>query len=348
MHRLAEYIWMDGGSKLNPVQHLRSKTRVIEGRATSLESFPTWSFDGSSTNQSDGEDSDLLLQPVCYVKDPTRNLDGYLVICEVRNADGTPHWSNTRAKLREVLDAGAAEHEPWFGFEQEYTLFRGRNPLGWPENGMPSRAQGPFYCGVGADEVAGRALVEAHLKACLQAGVMIYGVNAEVMLGQWEFQIGHRGFGDEVGAPLDVSDHLLLARWLLFRLGEDFGIQATLDCKPIKGDWNGAGAHTNFSTEAMRTPETGMDAIHDAIAKMEPLQKEHIAEYGHGLEHRLTGEHETCDINTFRSGVSNRGASIRIPLQVHEKGCGYIEDRRPGANCDPYRVAARILRTICL
>ena len=351
-HPVAEYIWMDGGSPESPVQHLRSKTRVLEnygfgGSPQSIEHFPVWSFDGSSTNQSDGSDSDLILKPVRWVRDPTRGLDNFLVLCEVMNADGTPHKSNTRAKLREVLDAGAAKEEPWFGFEQEYTLFKGRSPLGWPETGSPSRAQGPFYCGVGADEVAGRDLVEEHLGACNRAGIMIYGVNAEVMLGQWEFQIGHRGFENEVGEPLLVADHLIFARWLLYRLGEKFGISATLDCKPVKGDWNGAGMHTNFSTKAMRTPATGMDAIHGAISKLEPLQSEHIAEYGHGLEARLTGLHETCDINTFRSGVANRGASIRIPRQVHEQGFGYLEDRRPGANADPYRVCARLLTTIC-
>jgi glutamine synthetase len=349
---------MDGGGEDNPVQHLRSKTRVLEnwgfgGNPQGIDHFPVWSFDGSSTRQSEGEDSDLILKPVRWVRDPVRvDADGkpynFLVLCEVMNGDGTPHETNTRAKLRSVLARGAAAHKPWFGFEQEYTLFEGRTPLGWPEHGSPSRAQGPFYCGVGADEVAGRELVEAHLLACLQSNIMIYGVNAEVMLGQWEFQIGHRGFDGEAGDPLLVSDHLLFARWILFRLGEEFEISATLDCKPVRGDWNGAGCHTNFSTKAMRAPETGSTAIHAAVEKMAPLQTEHIAEYGHGLEARLTGLHETCDINTFKYGVADRGASVRIPRQVHEQGYGYLEDRRPGANADPYRVCARILETVCL
>lgn len=351
MRSVAEYIWMDGASDASGVQHLRSKTRVLEGNPhfdLSLSDFPVWSFDGSSTNQSAGENSDLVLVPVRKIIDPIRGEGNYLVLCEVMDGDGkTPHTSNTRAKLREVLDAGAAKQDPWFGFEQEYTLFRGRSPLGWPEHGSPSRAQGPFYCGVGADEVAGRNLVEIHMRACIEAGVMIYGVNAEVMLGQWEFQIGHRGFEGETGDPLTVADHLLFARWLLFRLGEEYGISATLDCKPVKGDWNGAGMHTNFSTSAMRDPTTGATAIESAISKLQPLQKEHIAEYGEGLEHRLTGLHETCDIDTFKYGVSDRGASVRIPRQVHEQGYGYIEDRRPGANADPYRVCARLLKTIC-
>lgn len=352
MHMLAEYIWMDGGSESSPVQTLRSKTRVIErqdAKTVITETFPVWSFDGSSTNQSAGNDSDLLLKPVHHVPDPIRGEGSYLVMCEVMNGDGSPHASNTRAKLRDVLEKGAKDHDPWFGFEQEYVLYQGRQPLGWPDNGYPS-PQGPYYCGVGADEVTGRAVAEAHLRACLKAGIMIYGINAEVMLGQWEFQIGHRGFQKEQGDALLVADHLWLARWLLYRIGEDHGISATLACKPEKGDWNGSGAHTNFSTAAMRSKDTGHQAIEVAISKLggEGMQKAHIAEYGHGLEARLTGHHETCDINTFKSGVSDRTASIRIPRQVQEQGYGYIEDRRPGANCDPYRVAARLLATICL
>lgn len=348
MHQLAEYIWIDGN---DPVQTLRSKTRVIEAGsiASQLEHFPVWGFDGSSTSQSPGGDSDLMLQPVRFCKDPISGSGNHLVLCEVLKGDGTPHESNTRAPLRKVLDDGAADQKPWFGFEQEYTLYRGRNPLGWPENGLPVRAQGPYYCGVGADEIAGRELVTTHLQACLEADIMIYGVNAEVMLGQWEFQVGYRGFsGDKEADPLLVSDHLWLARWLLYRIGEEFKISATLDCKPEKGDWNGAGAHTNFSTDATRDKETGMDAIHTAIERLKPVHSEHIAEYGHGLESRLTGEHETCSITEFRSGVANRGASIRIPRHVHEQGYGYIEDRRPGANCDPYRVCTRLLKTICV
>lgn len=352
-HILAEYIWMDGGSESNPVQHLRSKTRVIEGqdpRTVIEETFPVWSFDGSSTNQSAGSNSDLMLKPVRHVPDPIRGEGCYLVLCEVMEGDGkTPHSSNTRAKLRDVLEKGAKDHEPWLGFEQEYVLYKGRHPLGWPDSGYPS-PQGPYYCGVGADEVAGRKVVEAHLRACLEAGVMIYGVNAEVMLGQWEFQIGHRGFEDEVGSALEVADHLWLARWILYRIGEEYGVAATLDCKPEKGDWNGSGMHTNFSTKAMRAKETGAQTIETAINKLGAYEtpKAHIREYGYGLEDRLTGHHETCSINEFKSGVSDRTASIRVPRHVHEQGYGYIEDRRPGANADPYRVAARLLETICL
>ena len=357
MHNMAEYIWLDGGSEDSPVQTLRSKTRVLDrgviqdGSKVILETFPEWGFDGSSTNQSEGKDSDLILKPVRHVDDPIRGTGNYLVLCEVMNADGTPHESNTRSKLTNVLKHGAKDHEPWFGFEQEYTLYSAstERPIGWPAKGLPAREQGPYYCGVGADEVAGRPLVEDHLLACLKADIMIYGVNAEVMLGQWEFQIGHRGFGNgkEVGEPLLVTDHLWISRWLLYRLGENYGITATLACKPEKGDWNGAGMHTNVSTAAMRDEVTGGRTIEGAIHSLSQNHSEHLAGYGYGLEDRLTGKHETCSIDEFKHGVADRTASIRVPRHTQAQGSGYIEDRRPGANADPYVVATLILKTIC-
>jgi glutamine synthetase len=341
----ATYIWIDGAE---PTHTLRSKLRVFEHPKSDIqiEDFPEWGFDGSSTNQAVGNDSDLLLKPVNFVYDPIIGDNSYLVLCEVLNPDRSPHKTNRRAALRSIMDSGASEHEPWFGFEQEYTLFDGQTPLGWPERGYPA-PQGPFYCGVGADEVFGRQLVERHTQACIDAGIMIYGTNAEVMPGQWEFQIGYRGISSESADPLTVCDHLWLARWLLYRIGEDFGISATLDPKPIKGDWNGAGQHTNISTKAMRDPKTGMDTINAAITALEKTHMQHIYVYGHGLEERLTGQHETAHISQFSAGVSDRSASIRIPRSVEIEGCGYLEDRRPGANANPYDIATVLLETIC-
>ncbi|MEM9379236.1 MAG: glutamine synthetase beta-grasp domain-containing protein [Planctomycetota bacterium] len=341
----AEYIWLDGNQ---PTQTLRSKTRVlpsVDGALPDPRDLPLWSFDGSSTNQAAGGDSDLLLEPVAVVGDPIRGARHFLVMTEVLDPDGTPHSTNQRARLAEVLRAGAGEQQPWIGFEQEYTLFDGQRPLGWPEGGYPA-PQGPFYCGVGTGRVFGRDLVEAHGRACLDAGLMLYGINAEVMPGQWEFQIGYRGVAGETADPLTVSDHLWLSRWLLQRLGEDAGIGVSFENKPVKGDWNGAGAHTNFSTRAMREPG-GVAAIEDAISLLGARHDAHIAAYGAGLGERLTGLHETCSIDEFRGGVADRGASIRIPRHVAEQGNGYLEDRRPGANCDPYVVSRMLLETVC-
>lgn len=339
------YIWIDGAK---PSPHLRSKTRILKAfdSTPSIDDFPEWGYDGSSTYQAVGHDSDLVLQPVCFVPDPLLNVGDYLVLCEVLNPDHSPHSTNKRHHLQKLMATYGAQDEPWIGFEQEYTLFKGRDPLGWPEGGYPA-PQGPFYCGVGADEVFGRELVESHTQACIDAGLMIFGVNAEVMPGQWEFQVGYRGIAEESADPLTVSDHLWLARWLLYRLGEDFQVSATLEPKPVKGDWNGAGKHTNFSTSSMRNPETGMQAIEKAITALSKRHQEHIAVYGAGLAERLTGLHETAPLEEFSSGVANRTCSIRIPRSVADKGYGYLEDRRPGANADPYEVSSALIESIC-
>ena len=290
--------------------------------------------------------SDCILQPVSFVTDPMRGEGNYMVMCEVLNPDGTPHPSNSRAQLRTILDAGAADHNPWIGYEQEYTLFDGRRPLGWPEHGFPG-PQGPYYCGVGSRNVFGRDIAEDHTQACIEAGLVIYGLNAEVMPGQWEFQIGYRGIEGEACDVLTISDHLWIARWLIRRIAEDYDIHASFDNKPIKGDWNGAGLHTNFSTDATRNKNGGMDAINGAVEKLSKRHPEHIRLYGEDLSDRLTGQHETCDIDTFRAGVASRSSSIRIPQPVNLNGYGYFEDRRPGANADPYLVAARLCATVC-
>jgi glutamine synthetase len=339
------YIWIDGAK---PTKKLRSKARIIQHPqgAMTLADFPEWGFDGSSTYQATGHHSDLVLKPVRFVEDPILGEPHYLVLCEVLNIDGTPHVSNTRARLRYAMENGGAEQDAWMGFEQEYTLFKGNQPLGWPDRGYPA-PQGPFYCGVGADEAFGRPLVEKHALACMKAGLMIFGTNAEVMPGQWEFQIGYREAKGETADPLTVSDHLWLARWLLYRLGEDFGITATLHPKPVKGDWNGAGNHTNMSTKATRDKNNGMQAIQAAIEALSKRHEAHIAVYGDGLEERLTGKHETAHIGQFRWGFGDRGASIRVSPSVAAKGYGYFEDRRPGANCDPYEVSTILLETVC-
>ena len=331
---IAEYIWLDGHQ---PTQKLRSKTKVMNGPVASLSSFPEWGFDGSSTNQADGNNSDCMLRPVYYVPDPIRGENSFLVMCEVLNADGSNHKTNHRAQLASLSEKLNHE-EAWFGIEQEYTLFEGRSPLGWPEGGYPA-PQGPFYCGVGADEVFGRDIVEEHLELCIEAGLEISGINAEVMPGQWEYQIGPLG-------PLESADQMWISRWLLYRISEDFGVSATLHPKPVKGDWNGAGAHTNFSTKSMRS-EGGIKVINAACEKLKDKHSEHIEVYGAHNEERLTGLHETCSIREFRYGISDRGASIRIPMQTSNDGFGYLEDRRPSANMDPYRVCYALLKTTC-
>ncbi len=324
----AEYIWIDG---TEPTARLRSKTKILADG----EDLPIWGFDGSSTNQAPGKASDCVLKPVFSCPDPLRGGDDVLVMAEVLLTDMTPHPTNTRALLAPVAKKYEA-HEPWFGIEQEYTFFKDGRPHGFPVAGFPA-PQGFYYCGIGADEVFGREIVEEHLDACLAAGLGISGINAEVMPGQWEFQVGPLG-------PLAVADQLWMARWLLYRIAEDYGVAATLDPKPVKGDWNGAGAHTNFSTKAMRSSYEPIIAACEALGKR---AAEHVENYGADIEHRLTGMHETAPWNEFNYGVSDRGASVRIPWQVEIDGKGYIEDRRPNANMDPYVVTRLITDTVC-
>ncbi|HMV74649.1 MAG TPA: glutamine synthetase beta-grasp domain-containing protein, partial [Microthrixaceae bacterium] len=231
----AEYIWIDG---TEPTPLMRSKTKIVpDGDEPGL-----WNFDGSSTNQAEGSNSDCMLNPVYTVPDPTRGGNDVLVLCEVLLPESLePHSTNNRAACVEIADK-FADFEPLFGLEQEYTFFKDGRPLGWPQEGYYYPApQGPYYCGVGAVEIAGRDIVEAHTSACMAAGLSISGTNAEVMLGQWEFQIGPCG-------TVEVADQIWMARYLLYRISEDFGVNASISAKPIKGDWNGAGCHTNFST----------------------------------------------------------------------------------------------------
>jgi glutamine synthetase len=327
----AEYIWIDG---TEPTARLRSKTKIVAD-GVKHDDLPIWGFDGSSTNQAPGDNSDCVLNPVAVFPDPIRGGDDILVMCEVLLTDMTPHPTNTRAKTAALAET-YADFETWFGIEQEYTFFKDGRPLGFPVNGYPA-PQGFYYCGVGADEVFGRDVVEAHLEACIEAGIGVSGINAEVMPGQWEFQVGPLG-------PVEVGDHLWMARWLLYRIAEEFGITATVDPKPVKGDWNGAGCHTNVSTKQMRE---NYDAIIAACEALGTKAEEHVKAYGAGIEERLTGAHETAPWTEYSYGVSNRGASVRIPWQVALDKKGYIEDRRPNANMDPYVVCGMITDTIC-
>jgi len=326
-----EYVWLDG---YKPTQSLRSKTKIVKEFSGNVADAPGWSFDGSSTEQAPGGSSDCLLKPVFVVTDPGRK-NAYLVMCEVLNADGTPHVSNGRALIEDD------DNDFWFGFEQEYFLWDNNinRPLGFPAGGFPG-PQGPYYCSVGAANAYGRHIIEEHLDACLDAGINVEGINAEVATGQWEFQIfskGAKGAGDQVW----------IARYLLERIGEKYGVSVNWHCKPLGAlDWNGSGMHANFSNSLLRN--AGSKAIFDKVCEaFRPVVKEHIEVYGADNHLRLTGKHETASIMDFTYGVSDRGASIRIPVGVPANGWkGYLEDRRPNSAADPYKVAARIVKTV--
>lgn len=332
-----EYIWLDG---YTPVAGLRSKTQIKEFASfPKLEDLPLWGFDGSSTQQAEGKSSDCVLKPVAVFPDSTRK-NGALVMCEVMMPDGkTPHPSNTRATIPD--DPGT-----WFGFEQEYFLFKDGAPLGFPTGGYPA-PQGPYYTGVGYKSVGSvaREIVEKHIDICLDAGINLEGINAEVAKGQWEFQIFGKG-------SKNAADQMWVARYIMMRLCESYGIDIEWHCKPIRGsyntplDWNGSGMHSNFSTEYMRTVG-GKEYFEKLMAAFQKNMAEHIAVYGPDNHFRLTGLHETQSIDKFSYGLADRGSSVRIPHSFVNNGYrGYLEDRRPNSAADPYLVAGRILKTI--
>lgn len=326
-----EYIWLDG---YKPTQSLRSKTKVVDNFSGKLEDCDEWSFDGSSTEQAEGGNSDCLLKPVALFKDPVIK-DGWLVMTEVMNADSTPHVSNGRATIDDEDD------DFWFGFEQEYFIWDTETdlPIGFPAGGFPA-PQGPYYCGVGGQNVFGRDIKDEHLDICLEAGLNVEGTNGEVAAGQWEFQIFAKG-------AARAGDEIWVGRYLLERLVEKYGLSINWHPKPLgQLDWNGSGMHANFSNTFIRTAGS-KEKIEKVCEAFRPVVKEHIAVYGAYNDQRLTGKHETASINDFSYGVSDRGASIRIPVYTKNHGwSGYLEDRRPASNADPYKVAARIIKTV--
>ena len=327
-----DYIWLDG---YQPTANIRTKAQLVEVDAAeiSLDDVPVWGFDGSSTHQAEGHDSDCILQPVRIYNNPVRE-NGCFVLCEVFSRDGEVHESNYRA----LIDDAESE-EFWFGFEQEYVLMTSSGrPVGFPDGGYPE-PQGPYYCAVGSHNVECRELIDEHFDVCVAAGVGVSGINAEVMLGQWEYQCFGKG-------AKRAADDLIMSRFLLYLISESYGVVANLDPKPISGDWNGSGLHSNFSFDYIRDVG-GKEYIEALCAGFEPFHKEHLAVYGAGNERRLTGAHETASIDQFSFGASNRAASIRIPIYTTSHDWkGYLEDRRPASDADPYQIVNRIMQTV--
>ena len=330
--RKFEYVWLDG---YIPEPSLRSKVKIDNHAGV-------WSFDGSSTEQATGDKSDCILNPVAEYKtidriraDATQTgpgLEGTYVMCEVLTAAHDNHPSNTR-----IYCEGLVTDEWWFGFEQEYFMYQNGRPLGWPEKGKP-RAQGDYYCGVGEGNVVGREIVDRHTEACMNAGIGITGTNAEVALGQWEFQV--------LGSGIRAGDDLWMARYILQRIAERHGVSIDFRPKPQTGDWNGSGMHTNFSNDEMRYQGTE-NLMMNTCMKLKLTHSKAIKEYGSDNAKRLTGKHETQSIKKFSYGVSDRGASIRIPIvTVNNNWNGYLEDRRPAANADPYKVMRHIVESL--
>ena len=346
MSLVIEYIWIGGNNEL------RSKAKVINSIATSTSTsmisicdIPEWNYDGSSTDQATGHDSEIVIKPRALFKNPFGPPYDYIVLCDTYLPDGSPLYNNTRIDANRIFEQKKKE-EPWFGLEQEYFLIEPSTgkPLGFNKNGK----QGQYYCSVGCENAFGRKIVDEHFRMCLHAGVKIGGINAEVAPGQWEFQIGPC-----VG--IDAGDHLWTARYILQRLGEIHNIKIDYSPKPLNGDWNGSGCHTNYSTKNMRegtgtgsSEKSGLKYIDEAIHKLSQKHLLHMNVYGQGNDKRMSGAHETASYNVFTDGVANRGASVRRGNETIKNGKGYFEDRRPSANSDPYLVTSYIFKTTCL
>ncbi len=341
MKYIYEYIWLDNNN------NFRSKTKVTDKLEIFNHDPGFWNYDGSSTNQANGSDSEVYIRPVQIYKDPFRNFENsFLVLCDTLLPDNTPHPDNTRVKALEVFNnKKVEEEEPMFGLEQEFFFVdpRTKLPLGFSKdiNGeiKGEFPQGPYYCGVGSGRVYGRQVAEKILENSLKCDLNITGLNFEVAPGQCELQLCEKG--------IKCSDDLLILRYIMVRTAEDFGVSIEFHPKPVTGDWNGSGCHTNYSTKTMRN-EGGLEHIMKAIEKLGQHHDEHIAVYGIDNDMRLTGKHETASINDFSYGVANRGCSIRIPRFTNRDGKGYLEDRRPASNMDPYLVTSKIVETTIL
>lgn len=330
---MVEYVWI-GGTGMD----IRSKSKTYTKPIKSLDDIDDWNFDGSSTYLAPTDNSEVILKPVAMYTDPFRGDPNKIVLCATYFIDGTPTVTNFRYHAEKILSQKESENEPMFGVEQEYVMKNcvgttGGIPLGFPVGGYPE-PQGPYYCTVGAKYAHGREIMEAHYRVCLAAGLSIYGTNSEVMPGQWEFQIG-------TCKGIQTADELWIARYLLLRVGEYFKVDIDFSPKPVHGNWNGSGCHTNYSDNKTRN-DTKMENILEQISKLEKTHTRLIKLYGEENSERLTGKHETSSMEKFTSGVAHRGASVRIPLNTEYNGKGYYEDRRPASNMDPYVVCASI------
>lgn len=336
---LATYVWIDG-SGIN----MRTKDRILDCVPYSADAAPGWAFDGSSTGQATTDNSDTTLKPACVYRDPFRADPHVIILCEVYMGDGKqPSKTNHRNFCNELCEIHKAQ-EPWFGLEQEYTMLDNDGwGLGWPKGGgFPAVKYEFSYCGIGSKYIAGRDVSESHVKACLFAGIDFEGTNAEVMYACWEFQVG-------TCVGIKAPDDLWMSRYIMNRVGEDYGVDITYHPKPFGHLHPGVGMHHNFSTKRMRS-DGGYEFILECIKRLEKNHMKHMLNYGideAGNRMRLSGKFETAPFEKFSWGIANRKASIRLQRHIKEKGKGFMEDRRPAGDCDPYHVCGLLLET-CL
>ena len=336
-----EYIWLGANNEL------RSKVRVewVDDNNSGLlrgdlNCFPLWNYDGSSTNQATGDNSEVLIKPVQVYKNPMATSDclEYLVLCETYTPEMNPHPTNTRHGANAILEADFNNYKPMFGIEHEFFILdkNTRRPLGFHGQTSVPPPQGQYYCSVGSENAYGRKFLNECLDLAIKAGVRVTGSNIEVCPGQVEIQVCNYG--------IKAADDSIILKYILDRISENYGYVIEWAAKPVKGDWNGSGCHVNYSTKQMRN-DGGWSHIMDAINRLSERHSEHIEVYGSDNHERLTGLHETSSMDTFSYGVADRGCSIRIPRSTERRQCGYIEDRRPSSSADMYIVTSKLHQT---
>lgn len=329
---IIEYIWMGGHGEI------RSKTRVLYKYIFKISDIPEWNYDGSSTEQaSQNGNTEVILKPCVFYQNSlstNKKFGSYLVLCDTYDISGNPLPTNHRYNANKLFSSKLDE-EPWFGLEQEYFFIFNHSKINL--NALLSNPL-DHYCGK-ANNPLERKIAELHLEKCLEAGLNISGINSEVCYYQWEFQIG-----PSVG--VSAADELIIARYLLERIAESFDVSICYYPKP-NPKINGSGCHINFSTREMRQPG-GLAIIEECMDKLETNHQKHINVYGNDNHLRLTGLHETANLNNFNYGIGTRNTSVRIPNQTVIDKYGYFEDRRPAANIDPYQATSVLFETCCL
>jgi glutamine synthetase len=332
---LCEYVWIDNNGGF------RSKTRVLD-KVSDITDVPEWNYDGSSTGQAKcGNLTEVILKPVAMFNDPFRKdnfIDSKLIWCEA-HADDAVYPASRELAVKSFEQN--KENEPWFGIEQEYYLTgfdpsQNIAPYGmYTIDHAKTQDENPYYCKV--NYTFGQHIAEEHLMKCIQAGIKMSGINAEVGPSQWEYQVGPC-----VG--IESGDQLMISRYILERVADMRHANVDWAPKPFDG-WNGSGCHTNFSTKLMRQggySGDGMSHIMKSINNLEKTHTEDVTKMGIGNSLRLTGYHETASEDVFSYGEGTRHTSIRIGSETVKLRNGYFEDRRPGSNMDPY-VVTKIL-----
>lgn len=328
----ADYVWIDNEKCLHSkIRTVKIPEMNIEDSFPAPDFFPKWEYDGSSLGQSSVSDSEIVLQPCFTCKCPFhKSTNGVIVLCETYKFDGTSIGS--RQKAMEVLsNPKVTDEDPWFGIEQEFFMCDKKTglPLGTPP--LTSDIIRTSYCGIGAGNIFHRDIMDKFIKYASYAGLEIYGVNAEVSMGQWEYQIG-------TSKGIVAGDHMWVSRYIMEKIAEKYDIVINLNPKPIQFI-NGSGCHTNYSTKSTRDHDHGLEIIVNSyIPSLIKHHDEHILLYGKGNENRLTGKHETSSYGTFSWGYGSRDTSMRVPTRTRSNGYGYLEDRRPASNVDPYDV----------